>query len=80
MVGEAVTTPADQPDLRCWKCGVEPLDVIDVSTLGQLPGTSLIPAGWPSADHNHEVTPPTPADLAARGDRSLARIMEIWAE
>jgi hypothetical protein len=66
-------------DLRCWQCGVEPIGLADVRTYGD-PGPVLIPTGWPAGDHEHAVTPPTPIELQAGGDRALARIMEEWAK
>lgn len=63
-------------ELRCWQCGVEPLDVIEDRRLGQAEPT-YIPGRWPAADHTHEVAPPTPEELVERGQASLDRIR--WA-
>lgn len=64
--------------IRCWQCGVEPLGTVDVSTLGEGPGTHLIPTGWPPGDHEHAVFPPTPGALLAVGAEAFDRVMKEW--
>lgn len=70
MTGDAV---------RCWQCGVEPLDVHDTATFGN-PEPRYVPGRWPPGDHQHDVRPPTPGELAERGERVAARILAIAAE
>jgi hypothetical protein len=64
--------------MRCWQCGAEPLEVFDVTTLGDAE-PRYMPGRWPPGDHEHAVTPPTPAEIAAAGDAALARIVEEWS-
>jgi hypothetical protein len=66
--------------VRCWQCGVEPLEVHDITTFGDLPDRKYLPSRWPPGDHEHAVQPPTPGELAEQGDRVAARIMAIGAE
>lgn len=63
-------------DLRCWQCGVEPLDVIESRRLN---GTvDVLPGQWPPGDHQHAVEPPTPGQLLAEGAAITDRIMKEW--
>lgn len=63
-------------ELRCWQCGTEPLEVHDVSGLGDMPGSRLLPGRWPPGDHTHAVDKPTPEQLVAEGHAILRRILE----
>lgn len=65
--------------MRCWQCGVEPLNVINTTGLGD-PEPTYMPGYWPPGDHQHAVQPPTPGELAEQGDRVAARILAIAAE
>ncbi|MEV5819281.1 hypothetical protein AB0L22_08910 [Micromonospora haikouensis] len=60
--------------IRCWQCGVEPDDVIEDWPLCK-PGPIKI-YNWPSGDHTHAATPPTPEQLAADSHTTWRRIME----
>lgn len=64
-------------DLRCWQCGVEPTDTVDVRTMAD-PEPVLIPAGWPPGDHEHAAEPPTPGQLLAAGAAAFDRLMSTW--
>jgi hypothetical protein len=68
------------PMLTCWQCGIAPLRVIEVTQLGD-PEPRYIPGRWPYRDdaHDHATEPPSPAQLAAAGDASMARIGALWA-
>jgi hypothetical protein len=60
--------------MRCWLCGVEPLDVevYDVSTLESAqPIRQVIHARWPAGDHTHSEAPPTADELASEAYRLL---------
>jgi hypothetical protein len=59
--------------MNCWQCGVEPLDVVEVSSLDGL--IRQIPH-WPSGDHVHAVQPPTPDRLGEAGHEALRRLLE----
>lgn len=60
--------------IRCWICGVESDEVADVSSLdGRV---EYLPVRWPAGDHEHEATPPTPAELSARGDAAMRRLLD----
>lgn len=61
--------------MRCWACGVEPLETHDVSGLDD-PGPVYVPGRWPAAEdgHEHAPRPPSAAELAEAGGRALARI------
>lgn len=65
--------------MRCWQCGVEPLDVHEIATLSD-PQPTYIAGRWPDGDHQHAVAPPTPSELADQGDHAVARILAIGAE
>ena len=62
--------------MRCWLCGVEPLETIDVTALGEAQPRYL-PGRWPPGDHEHAVEAPTPGQLEQAGHESLSRILEI---
>jgi hypothetical protein len=64
--------------ITCWQCGVEPLESIEVTRMGERE-PSYVPGRWPPGDHEHAVNPPTPSELLAAGDRAVARILEEWA-
>lgn len=68
--------------VKCWMCGAKPTGTADVTSFGDLAGGRrvYVPTGWPDGDHDHEVVPPSPAELAQRGDRAAARILAIAAE
>lgn len=58
---------------RCWLCGVEPVALHDITTLGEA-GPRYWPQ-WPAdTDHRHAVRPPTPAELEQAGHEALSRI------
>lgn len=61
--------------MKCWICGVEPLEVYETTALGSAQPT-FIPGRWPEGDHVHAERPPTPAELEAAGDRALRVIHE----
>ncbi len=64
--------------MRCWRCGCDPLNVYEVTTLNATEPEYLY--GWPPAtDHEHAAAPPTPAELADGGDTALARILKEWS-
>jgi len=63
--------------MRCWLCGVEPLDVVDVSTLGD-PRPGFVAARWPAGDHPHVVDAPTPEALLLAGTAAYARVIGEW--
>lgn len=63
--------------MRCWQCGVEPLDVIEVTTLSQAK-PEYVPGRWPPGDHPHALRPPTPQELVDDGHQRLRRILEDW--
>lgn len=58
--------------MRCWFCGVEPLDVFEVTALGDAEPRFL--ANWPAGNHEHAERPPSPAQLEAAGHEALMRI------
>jgi hypothetical protein len=64
--------------LRCWQCGVEPDDTVEITTFGE-DEPRLLPASWPPGDHPHAVNPPTPQQLREAGHAAMARILNIWA-
>lgn len=64
------------PDLRCWRCGVEPTDTVEVTNLSD-PEPKYLPARWPDGDHEHEVNPPTPQQLVDAGSAALARVVAL---
>lgn len=64
-------------DLRCWQCHIEPTDMHEVRTLAGV--VSVVPV-WPSGDHDHASTPPTPGELLAVGARAADRVMETWTD
>lgn len=64
--------------IRCWQCGAEPA-LVETTCLGDTQ-PSYVPGRWPPGDHEHEVAPPSPGELLARGDRAAARILAIAAE
>lgn len=64
-------------DLRCWRCGVEPDDYAEITTYGDT-DRQFIPTRWPTGDHEHSSVPPSPSQLAADGDRAMARIGALW--
>ncbi|MFV2094840.1 DUF6221 family protein [Micromonospora sp. LOL_014] len=68
--------------LKCWMCGVEPTGLAEVTSFGDLAGGRrvVVSTGWPDGDHDHEVIPPSPGELAERGDRAARRILAIAAE
>jgi hypothetical protein len=59
--------------MRCWQCGVEPLETFDVGTLDS-PTVREIPGRWPPGDHEHAERPPTAAELERAGHNALMRI------
>ena len=61
--------------LRCWQCGAEPLEVLEVSRLGRAQ-PEYLPGRWPPGDHTHAVDKPTPEQLVAEGHAILRRILE----
>jgi hypothetical protein len=64
--------------VRCWWCGVEPDDVLEITTLGD--ETRRYLPVWPPGDHDHAESPPTPGELLERGAWRFDRIMRIVAE
>ncbi len=59
--------------MRCWQCGVEPLETFDVSTMESAQPVEI--AGrWPAGDHEHAERPPTTAELEQAGHVALQRI------
>lgn len=69
---------AAEGEIRCWWCGAEPYDVHTIQAFGG-PVTRLIPL-WPTGDHRHEITPPTPQQLVEHGHQALLRIIQIMSE
>lgn len=70
LSGEAVMV------LRCWWCGTEPDDAVEVVSFdGHRRRT--VPIRWPHAsDHEHSLSPPSPADLVHAGETAMSRIRE----
>ena len=60
--------------MRCWLCGVEPLETYDVTTFSD-PQRRYIPGRWPPGDHDHAAEPPTPGQLEQAGHEALTRIL-----
>lgn len=60
-------------EVRCWLCGVEPLEVFETTTWGDAQPT-YIAGRWPAGDHEHAVDPPTPGQLEQAGHAALMRI------
>jgi hypothetical protein len=59
--------------VKCWSCGVEPVELHDVQTLGD-PEPVYLPI-WPhGGDHEHAERPPTPGELEQAGHEALRRI------
>lgn len=67
--------------MRCWWCGAEPLEMVDVSTLVDAE-PRLIPGRWPPTTdrHQHAIDPPTPGELEDAGHRALSRIQHEATE
>ena len=65
-------------ELRCWQCGIEPDEVVEVTTFQDLPERRYLPASWPEGDHQHEVTAPTPGELIWRGSVIADRVVANW--
>ena len=64
---------------RCWWCGVPAREMYDVTSFG-LAGPIVV-INWPAdTDHKHLSAPPSPAELAAEADASLARLLAILAD
>lgn len=63
--------------MRCWYCGVEPDQLIEVTTFGDVEPRYM--ANWPAGDHEHSETPPSPGELLAAGARSFDRLMAAWS-
>lgn len=59
--------------MRCWQCGVEPLEVYETTTFGET-RPSYLPGRWPAGDHEHAERPPTPGELEQAGHEALMRI------
>ena len=59
--------------MRCWQCGVEPLEVFETTTLLDAQPT-YIAGRWPPGDHEHAERPPTPGQLEQAGHEALSRI------
>lgn len=59
--------------MKCWQCGVEPLETHEVTTLTDAQPRH-IPGRWPPGDHEHAVDPPTPGQLEQAGHEALMRI------
>jgi hypothetical protein len=68
----------DPAVMRCWQCGVEPDEVLEVTRMGDAE-PSFLPGRWPPGDHPHAERPPTPAELSAAGDAVMARMLEVFA-
>lgn len=60
--------------LRCWWCGAEPVDVLELHAFGS--DTTIRRPTWTPGDHRHALIPPTPEELVADGHRVLRRILE----
>lgn len=66
-------------EIRCWQCGAEPLELIDVSALGNSE-PQYPPGQWSSAtDHQHSHIEPTPGQLLADGARAFDRVIGEWS-
>jgi hypothetical protein len=64
-------------ELICWRCGVEPDDVVELVQFG---GEKLrVIPNWPPGDHPHAERPPSPAQLEQAGHVSLMRIVDAAA-
>jgi hypothetical protein len=59
--------------VRCWLCGVEPLEVFETTAFGDAQPT-CIAGRWPPGDHGHAERPPTPGELEQAGHEALMRI------
>ena len=59
--------------VRCWLCGIEPLEVYDVSTVNDA-RPRFIAGRWPAGDHEHAERAPTPGELEQAGHEVLMRI------
>jgi hypothetical protein len=55
-------------DIRCWWCGVEPNELVEVREFG---GTVRYIPNWPQGDHRHAEQTPTPNQLADEGLRMM---------
>jgi len=62
--------------VRCWQCGVEPMETFEVSTFTDAQ-PRYIPGRWPAAEdgHPHAAQPPTPGQLEHAGHEALMRII-----
>lgn len=56
--------------MKCWWCGVEPVEVHEVRVIEQADPVRLIPE-WPRGDHPHSERPPTADELGAEAYRLL---------
>jgi hypothetical protein len=59
--------------MRCWQCGVEPLETYEITTLNDAQ-PRYVPGRWPPGDHAHAEQPPTPGQLEQAGHEALMRI------
>jgi hypothetical protein len=67
--------------VRCWQCGVEPLSIVDTTTLGS-PFATYTPGRWPPSidGHEHAETPPTPGQLEQAGHAALMKIRNLASD
>ena len=58
--------------MRCWWCGVEPVEVYDVHVMERAEPVRQIPH-WPGGDHAHSEHPPTADEMADAAQRLLSQ-------
>lgn len=65
--------------MRCWQCGVEPMEVYETTTFFD-PKPTYAPGRWPKGDHEHAEHPPSPGQLEQAGHEALSRLQrEGWS-
>ncbi len=61
----------------CWQCGVEPVEMYDITTFSD-PEPVYLPQWPPPTGHEHATVPPTPTALLAAADAARDRMLRNW--
>lgn len=63
--------------MRCWLCGVEPVEIVTINLPGTFRPMAQEPVHWPSGDHEHSLAPPSYSAWLAAPEEVRSRIRPI---